>query len=143
MVKYQRDKVLKIVGEMKSALSLLRELGGMTREEFAGDAHRKSSAKYNFIVAIEGMVDLCNHLISQNDFRVPDDYANAISLFFEQAGDNAELRDSLIRAVRFRNRLVHIYWEVGDDDLHAILKTGPAEITRFLQVLSGYLGMDQ
>jgi len=59
-----------------SALQRLEDLKRLSEAEFTADPHKVGSAKYSLIVAIEGAVDLCNHIISKNGFRTPEDYAD-------------------------------------------------------------------
>jgi uncharacterized protein YutE (UPF0331/DUF86 family) len=63
---YNEEKVAKIFSEINAALKLLEDLKALSLEQFKKDAHKIASAKYNFIVAIEGMIDLCNHIIAKN-----------------------------------------------------------------------------
>jgi uncharacterized protein YutE (UPF0331/DUF86 family) len=63
--------VRKITSEVLSALQRLEDLRKLSEEEFAADPHKVASAKYNLIVAIEGAVDLSNHIISKNGFPRP------------------------------------------------------------------------
>jgi len=41
---------------------------------------------------------------------------------------------------KFRNRLVHLYWESGDRQVHEILQSRLPDFTRFLKHLSDHLG---
>jgi uncharacterized protein YutE (UPF0331/DUF86 family) len=73
--------VRKITSEVLSALQRLEDLGKLSEAEFAADPHKVGSAKYNLIVAIEGTVDLSNHIISKNAFRTPEDYADTFRVW--------------------------------------------------------------
>jgi uncharacterized protein YutE (UPF0331/DUF86 family) len=55
------ERIEKLVSAMREAVLILRELGAMKESEFLGDKHKGSSAKYNFIVAIEAAIDLASH----------------------------------------------------------------------------------
>jgi uncharacterized protein YutE (UPF0331/DUF86 family) len=41
---------------------------------------------------------------------------------------------------RFRNRLVHIYWEVDDNELYQILQTRLDDFRQFLNKLGVFIG---
>lgn len=73
------------------------------------DTYKIGSAKYSFIVAIEGMIDLCNHIIAKNGYRAPEDYADTCRVLFERGAFGEEYTNTLIQMARFSNRLVHIY----------------------------------
>ena len=90
---------------MLSALQKLEDLGKLSETEFTADPHKVGSAKYNLIVAIEGTVDLSNHIISKNGFRTPEDYADTFRVMEEKGIFDTEFTSSLIQMARFRNRL--------------------------------------
>jgi uncharacterized protein YutE (UPF0331/DUF86 family) len=88
--------VRKITSEILCALERLQDLGRLTAAQFAADPHKLGSAKYNFIVAIEGTVDLCNHVIVKNGFRTPEDYADTFRVMAERGAFDSKFTDSLI-----------------------------------------------
>ena len=77
-MEFNPDRVRKISSEILIALERLEELRRLPKERFLSDPHMIGSAKYNFIVAIEGIIDLCNHVIAKNGFRTPEDYADTL-----------------------------------------------------------------
>jgi len=133
--------VRKITSEVLSALQRLEDLGKLSEAEFAADPHKVGSAKYNLIVAIEGTVDLSNHIISKNRFRTPEDYADTFRVMEEKGVFDTEFTGSLIQMARFRNRLVHIYWDIDDAEIYRIIQTRLQDIRRFLREIGNFLGI--
>jgi uncharacterized protein YutE (UPF0331/DUF86 family) len=99
------------------------------------------SAKYSLIVAIEGAVDLCNHLIAKNGFRTPEDYADSFKVLEERGAFDAEFTQTLIQMARFRNRLVHIYWDIDNAELFRIVQSRLGDIRRFLKDFGAYIAV--
>lgn len=126
---------------MLAALGRLKDLGGLTESDFIEDPHKVSSAKYNLIVTIEGVVDLCNHIIARNGFRTPEDYADTFRVMEEKGAFDAAFTDSLIQMARFRNRLVHIYWDIDDGEIYRIIQTRLQDIRLFLNGLGRFIGI--
>lgn len=139
-MEFNADKVRKITSEILSALERLEELSRMTQKEFVGDPHLVGSAKYHFIVTIEGAVDLCNHVIAKNGLRTPENYADTFRVMGERNAFPPEFVDTLVRMARFRNRLVHIYWNVDDVELHGILVENLKDVRRFLKDFGAFIG---
>lgn len=81
---FNSDKIVKLTSEMRKAINRLRFLKALDKELFLNDPDRIGSTKYNFIVAIESGIDICNHIISQNGYRVPEDYADTFQVLGEQ-----------------------------------------------------------
>ena len=140
-MEYNSDKVRKITSEILTALEKLEDLQKLTKAEFIADPHKIGSAKYNLIVAIEGAVDLCNHVISKNGFRTPEDYTDTFMVMKEKGAFDERFTSSLIQMVRFRNRLVHIYWDVDDAELYRIIQTNLQDIRQFLKEFGGVIGL--
>ncbi|MBU1206766.1 MAG: DUF86 domain-containing protein [Proteobacteria bacterium] len=140
-MEYNPDKVRKITSEVLSALQRLEDLRKLSEEEFAADPHKVASAKYNLIVAIEGAVDLSNHIISKNGFRTPEDYADTFRVMEEKGVFDAEFTNSLIQMARFRNRLVHIYWDIDDAEIYRIIQTRLQDIKQFLKKFGNFIGL--
>ena len=90
------ERIEKLIGSMRSCLRLLRELGALSEAEFLADAHKISSAKYNFIAAIEAGIDLCSHVISRGKLRAPEDYADTVQVMSE-AGILGAMAESAVR----------------------------------------------
>jgi uncharacterized protein YutE (UPF0331/DUF86 family) len=124
---------------MLTALERLEELKALSEETFFADPHKLSSAKYNFIVAIEGALDLCNHVIAKNGLRTPEDYADTFRVLAERGAFDADFTNTLIQMARFRNRLVHIYWEVDNRELRSLVHTRLQDIRRFLTVFGAFI----
>ena len=139
MLKFDQDIMLKLVSELRKSVRRLNNLSTLKKEELFGDPDKIASAKYHFIVAIESCIDMCNHIISQNSFRVPEDYADTFRVMAEEGALDRENIDDLVAMAKIRNRLVHLYWEVNNDQLHQILLTRLGDFDIILKSISSYL----
>ncbi len=139
-MEFNPDKVSKITSEMLAAIEMLEGLGKLPESEFLSDKYKISSAKYSFMVAIEGAIDLCNHVIAKNALRAPEDYADAFRVLAERGAFDSEFTATLVQMARFRNRLVHIYWEVNDRELYGYLRDRLKDIREFLKKFGSFIG---
>jgi len=100
------------------------------------EAHRGDlwldGVKYLFVTAIEGCVDVAQHIASSERFPPPDTNAAAVRMLGDRDVIETELADHLGRAVGFRNVLVHQYAEVDD----AIVIASLADVGQFHQFVS-------
>ena len=85
---------------------------------------------------------MCHHVISRNGYRVPEDYADTFSVMGEQGAFDKELTKDLANMARFRNRLVHLYWEVDDEQLYEILQERLDDFKKFLDAMARFLGWE-
>ncbi len=135
------DKVRKIVSEIQGALERLEELKGLPQAAFLADPHKIGSAKYSLLVAIEGTIDLSNHIIAKNGFRTPEDYADTFKVLAERGAFDEAFTRTLVQMARFRNRLVHIYWEIDNEELYRLIHSHLNDIRQFLKRFGAFIGL--
>ena len=128
---------------MENALRQLEDLSLLPYEAFSSDPHKIGSAKYHLIVAIEGAIDLCNHIISKNRYRTPEDYADTFQVMAEHGIFDVEFTLNLRQMARYRNRLVHLYWEVDPRELHTILQSQLGDIRKFIDVFGQFINQQR
>lgn len=88
---------------------------------------------------------MCNHIISRNGFRVPEDYGDTFIVMAEEGALDLEFSQELRNMAKFRNRLVHLYWEVDDHQVYEILQNRLGDFKKFLNSIATFLnwGMDR
>lgn len=136
---YDKEKILKIVSELRKSVRRLQSLRNLSQDKFIKDPDKIGSAKYHFIVAIESSIDMCNHIISRNGYRVPEDYADTFRVMAEVGTITEDFSEELIKMAKFRNRLVHIYWEINDRQLYQILQNNLDDLKKLLDSIAGFL----
>jgi uncharacterized protein YutE (UPF0331/DUF86 family) len=115
------DRVLRLLRSIADDVSVLRH------ESDAGESRREDpmwlrGVKYTFITAIEGCVDVAQHICATEGWGPPADNGDAVRLLGAHGVCPAALADSIRRAVGFRNVLVHDYIRVNDDIVIGRLK---------------------
>lgn len=91
------------------------------------------------MVAIESSIDMCNHLIARNGYRVPEDYGDTFKVMAEVGALDAKFAEELVKMAKFRNRLVHLYWEVDDQQLYGMIQERLGDFKDFLDSISSFL----
>lgn len=143
MPQFNPDKITKSVSEMRKAVNRLQSLKALDKDIFLNDPDKISSSKYNFVVAIESAIDICNHVISQNSYRVPNDYADTFQVLGEHGVFNKDFINDLKEMARFRNRLIHLYMEIDDEQVYDILQTRLDDFKTFLNGIAVFLKLNE
>lgn len=133
------ERIKKLSGEIKTALKQLRSIHEVGREEFFGDPDKIGSAKYNLILAIQSTIDICNHIVAKKGARAPEDYADCFRVLSEMGIIEAGFADRYIRMARFRNLLIHIYWEVDNEKVFGFLGSNLNDFENFLTEVGKFL----
>jgi uncharacterized protein YutE (UPF0331/DUF86 family) len=133
------ERIRKLISCMRDSVQLLAEIQGASEPDFRADRHKQSSAKYNFIVAIEAAIDIANHLISKRGFRAPEDYADTFRVLADANVIEENFALELARMARFRNRLVHLYWEVDPSEVWKIIQSRLDDFEDYISQVGKYL----
>ncbi|QXO93876.1 DUF86 domain-containing protein [Methanospirillum purgamenti] len=131
MVLSDKEVVSTLCSELNTAMDALDDIVSSGQEEFMANRHIRGSAKYHLLVAIEAVLDLSSHLITQNSWRFPEDYADTFLVMAENGFISRDEAEHLADMARFRNRLVHQYWKIDDDVIWDILIKDRDDIIRY------------
>ena len=91
------------------------------RHELVGDTERLAAVKYVFVTAIEGCIDVAQHVAASEGWGPPTTNADAIRLLGRHRVLDPPLAEAVARSVGFRNVLVHGYVDVDDARVVAFL----------------------
>jgi uncharacterized protein YutE (UPF0331/DUF86 family) len=133
-----RVKIDQMLSNLRGFVAALRELGEQPKEGFLRNADKVGNAKYHFVIAIECCIDIANHIISSENYRFPKDNADSFAVLTEQGVVPADLLESLRAMARFRNRLVHLYWDVEDERVFEYLQAFPNDFDRNASAVAGH-----
>ena len=128
-----KAKLDQMLSNLRRYLDVLRGLAGVPRAEFLANPDKVGNAKYHLVIAIECCVDIANHIIASENYRFPNDNADSFGVLVEVGVLEPGARDAM---ARFRNRLVHLYWDVDDQRVHVYLQEALNDITRFGEAIA-------
>lgn len=135
----RNDTLNRLFSEMDEALRKLNGFSKFQMEEFLAHEEMIDAAKYDFIVAIEAMIDICNRIISVDKLGYPQDYSDMIRLMGQKGQFQEDLVKQLIEMVKFRNVLVHLYWKIENEKLYDYLKNNLGDFEEFKSAIRNYL----
>jgi len=125
--------------DFDEALGKLKRLAEHSHREFLEHYEKIDSAKYNFIVTIESLIDICNRIIAKQKLGSPEDYADVVRLMKGKGVIEETLAQRLIQMVKFRNMLVHVYWKIENDKVYQYLTENLEDFESFKKAMRAYL----
>ena len=131
-----KDRILSLIGEIEKSLTILNEYSSIQKKELVTDLKALGSIKYYLIVAIEACIDIANHIIAKERYGVPKTYSDCFSILLERKIISKQLANKLINMAKFRNLLVHLYWNVNDERIYEILQTELEDFEEFIRHIS-------
>jgi len=133
------DKVEGKLENLRGYVQKLIHLASLPRKEFLSDFTKLESAKHLFQVSVECCLDVGNHIIASERFRAPKTYAETFEVLVEQKILADEFLPTLRQMVQFRNRLVHLYWEIDAEVIYDILQKNLRDFDTFTSEILKYL----
>lgn len=133
-----RTKVERQLELIKEYLDFLREIQALPEEEFASSKKDFHSAERCLQLAIECLINIGNHIISDQGWRAPRDYGDIFKVFAENGVFLTEDFLKLKQMIQFRNRLVHVYWDIEPKTLWKIVQEELGDIERCARELAKF-----
>ncbi len=102
-------------------------------EEFNNDPLLYGSAERFLHLSIEALIDIGNHIISDDDLGRVDVYKDIAIILAENDYLDEEKKDLFIKVIAFRNILVHDYLDLDRDIIFNLLKNNLNDIRGILK----------
>lgn len=136
----ERLYVERLLAEIERHAALLETASQEPAEQLFADPLRALGVQHALQIAIEGIVNVTHHLVSKGNLGAPDSHIESLSMLGRHGivGDLG-LLDRLPRMIRFRNLLVHRYWEVREDLVYAILQGNLGDFALFCRSIEEFL----
>jgi uncharacterized protein YutE (UPF0331/DUF86 family) len=120
----------------------LIDLRKLNYEEFAASAVNRAAAERLLQIAIESCLNIGNRLISLLQFeqpvRTPESYTEIFAIMGEIGILEREFSKRLEKMAKFRNRLVHVYWELDAEMTYRIIQEDIDDLKKFQVVVVDY-----
>jgi len=120
-------------------VSDLRELQGADPQTYSEDKLLRRAVERTLHLAIEACLDIGQHIIAREGFRLPEDNKDVFAVL----GENGILPDTLlpelIAMARFRNLIVHDYARIDDQIVLDILRQRLGDFDAFAQAIVRYM----
>ena len=137
-----REKVTAIFRRMDGYMRQLRLMAAKPREQVVEDPVSFAATEHFLQLCAESCLDVANHVISAERLRAPKDYADAFAVLGENRIVPAALLPKLQAIARFRNLVVHLYWEVDSNRVYDILRNHLDDFQAFEDCILEYLRDD-
>lgn len=131
------DRVRRLLGMLASYRDHLVGLRELPRERYV--AEEAYAGRYLVQAAAQTCIDVANHVIASEGWRVPADYRDAFSVLEEHAVLEGEQARRLRALAGLRNRLVHLYEQVDDALVHEALAEGIDDLDAFARSVAALL----
>jgi uncharacterized protein YutE (UPF0331/DUF86 family) len=120
-------------------LAELEELAKLPREDFL-NIRTAASAESFLRRSLEAMFDIGRHILAKNGgANMALEYRGIAQGLADRGIINKKLKEQLMKMAGYRNRLVHLYHQVSEEELHEIIRTNLKDIKLFQEQILRYL----
>lgn len=121
-------------------MTLLRTLARRDVEDFRRDPIAFHATQHLLQVSIEAMISIGHHIVAALALPTPDSHADLFeSLHGAGVLPDAAMLPCYLAMARFRNLVVHRYWEVDPGRVHEILRGHLDNYGRFAREILAFL----
>ncbi len=131
-----RARLEQMLSNLRVYAGVLEQLARTPEKDFLANPDKVGNAKYHFVIAIECCIDVANHIIASENLRFPHDNADSFVVLVEHGILDEALREPLRAMAKFRNRLVHLYWDIDDRRVCAYLRESLGDFDQFARAIA-------
>lgn len=118
----------------------LEELARFPREVFLGDRTKTGAAESFLRRALEAVFDIGRHILAkQGAVDLAMEYRSIARGLGQKGIVNSELAERLVKAASYRNRMVHLYHLISDEELFEIITHDLEDLRSFARQVRGFL----
>lgn len=122
---------------------LLADARRMSPDEFLKDRIRQASTERFLHLTIESCLNIGNRILALYQFtkpiRTPVTYADIFRELEQLGVVDRDFASRLMEMARFRNRLVHLYWELEPETVYDILQKRLEDFVAFRDKVTDFL----
>lgn len=135
------EKIKKRVTEIKQNAEKIRRYASIPDAEFWADERNILSVKHLRLESIEACGNICIHISAKKILKAASSFAECFENLAEAKVVDEELVQRLRAMSRFRNILVHRYWDVTDEKILAYARTNLGDFEDFSRSVLQYLDL--
>jgi uncharacterized protein YutE (UPF0331/DUF86 family) len=121
----------------------LKDISKKNKDEFLNDENLVAAAERIFQLAIESCINIGNRILSIEQMKTavhpPETYADIFRQLIQIGIFDKQFESQLVKMIRFRNRLVHLYWEIDKEQLYSYLTDNLNDFEIFNKSVVDYL----
>jgi len=136
-----RDLILAKAGSVKRHLNRVLEKRETDLQTFIADLDRQESILFNLQMAIQNCINIAAHIISEEGFGVPGSTNEMFYLLEENGYLDAGLTEKMVKAVGFRNLIVHEYGKLELKQVYEVTHKNLEDLNQFLRTIFNKLGL--
>jgi uncharacterized protein YutE (UPF0331/DUF86 family) len=127
-----KDLIIAKASSVKRHLSRIKEKRDTDLETFLKDLDRQESILFNLQMSIQNCIDIAAHIISEEGVGVPGSTNEMFYLLEDNGYISVDITEKMVKAVGFRNFIVHEYGRVELKQVFEVAKKEIEDLEKYL-----------
>lgn len=128
-----RDIILAKAGSVERHLNRIKEKCNTDLQTFLKDIDSQESILFNLQMDIQNCIDIAAHIISEEGLGVPGSANEMFYLLEENRFLDGDITGKMIKAVGFRNLIVHEYGKIELDQVFEVAKKDIYDFAEYIK----------
>ena len=129
----------RILSDIKANIADLKNEQNLSWDEYLADKKSRRFIERTMHITIEAMLDIAQHIISDEKLREPDSYRDTFRVLAENKILDSDSVKIFEKMAAFRNLIVHYYERVDDEVIFGILKNNLGDFELYYQKIRDWL----
>ena len=131
-----KDVILAKAGSVERYTSRIKTItSGRSLESFLNDIDLQDIILFNIQLAVQNCIDIAAHIVSQGNMGVPGSTSELFYSLEENGFLNRSLTEKMVKAVGFRNLIVHEYGKLDLKRAFDISQNDINDLKEFLKAV--------
>ena len=129
------EKIKQRISDINESLEEIQKLTSLDVNEFWSGKRNIAALKYFLLQAIEALGGICVHICAKRFNKGVSSLGECIEILEKEKVLDKDLSERLRNMIRFRNKLVHRYWEIEDQKVYKYAKKDIKDFTDFIEAI--------
>lgn len=124
------NKIRNLIADVQKNIKELSDLSKLSLNDFKTDNKNYGLAEHYLRRSLEGILTIGTHILSRLPVKTKD-YQEIVVSLAEQKIIPKKFAERNNRLAGYRNRLVHMYWEVSEDEMYKVINEHLGDLDMF------------
>jgi uncharacterized protein YutE (UPF0331/DUF86 family) len=130
-----RELIIAKADAVKKHVTRVKKKADIELPDFIKDADRQDIVLFNIQMAVQNCLDIAAHIISEEGYGVPGSNNDMFYMLEEHSYLETRLVEKMIKAVGFRNLVVHEYGQLDMERVYNIMQQDIQDLFEYLKAI--------
>lgn len=137
--KLNLNKIETLLSFIQESLNEIRKLAEMSEGEFSSSKKNIAAAESFLRRSLEAIFDIGRHILAKTHGFKDLEYKAIAKGLGEKGIISSEYSNTLLKMAGYRNRMVHLYNKVSDEEIFDLIQNHSSDIEHFINEITKFI----